>query len=237
MSMTSDSSATILVVEDEPATRAMLSSYLSDAGYAVHQAQDGAAFKQAIADHDIDLVLLDIRLPDADGLALARGLRKRSDIGIIFISSLDEELDRVVGLELGADDYITKPVSMREMLARVRNALRRLQPAPRTQERVIRLGDWEVDLVRREVVGRDARPLPLTRGEFDLLAAMVEANGRPVSRDYLLDVISGRSLDVSDRTVDTLVSRIRKKIESEPARPTLLLTERGIGYRVVLRRR
>ncbi|MEM7652006.1 MAG: response regulator transcription factor [Pseudomonadota bacterium] len=233
MISTTSSQSTILIVEDEQATRTMLSKYLADAGYKIVEAASGDDFRREMTRHPVDLVLLDIRLPDADGVALARDLRAGSNVGIIFVTSLSDEIDRVLGLEVGADDYVTKPVALRELLARVRSTLRRLEDNRATpRDGVFMLGVWEIDTIRREAVGADGKLADLTRAEFDLVSALVQAQGRPVSRDYLLDVISRRSEDITDRTVDTLVSRLRQKLEPEPGRPSLILTERGIGYRV-----
>lgn len=229
-----DPTRRVLVVEDEPSTRTMIANYLRGNGYEVIEAGTAAQYHRAVAT-GVDLVLLDIRLPDADGLELARDLRASSDVGLIFVTSLKDDVDRILGLEIGADDYITKPVNMRELLARVRSTFRRLSSGKATVEtNVVQLGGWEIDLVRRECLDPSGALAPLTRAEFDMLAALVQAKGKPVSRDYLLDVISRRSLDVTDRTVDTLVSRLRRKIEPDPARPALILTERGVGYRAVL---
>ncbi len=238
--MSESTPRTILLVEDELATRTLISRYISDAGFVVLEAANAADFRRILRSRKpIDLVLLDLRLPDADGMDLARELRQTSQAGLIFVTSVNDEIDRVLGLELGADDYVTKPIAMRELLARIRSTLRRVAPAgeaPRSPTMRM-LGPWEIDLFRREARDNGGGVVQLTRAEFDLLAVLVEADGRSVARDLLLDVVSNRSEEVSDRTVDTLISRLRSKLESDPKQPTLLLTDRGVGYRAALTRR
>ena len=231
---------TILVVEDEAATRALICRYLEDAGFQILEAAHAADFRRILRSRKaIDLVLMDLRLPDANGMDLARELRKTSQAGLIFVTSVNDEIDRVLGLELGADDYVTKPIALRELLARIRSTLRRVAPAGEApmSATMRQLGPWEIDLFRRETRDAKGAVVPLTRAEFDLLAALVEADGRSVARDLLLDVVSNRSEEVSDRTVDTLISRLRAKLEADPKQPALLLTDRGIGYRAALGRR
>ncbi|MFY7959308.1 MAG: winged helix-turn-helix domain-containing protein, partial [Elsteraceae bacterium] len=187
----------------------------------------------------IALVLMDLRLPDASGMDLAKELRQTSHAGLIFVTSVNDEIDRVLGLELGADDYVTKPIALRELLARIRSTLRRVAPAGEASRSATMrfLGPWEIDLFRREARDAAGAVAQLTRAEFDLLAALVEADGRSVARDLLLDVVSNRSEEVSDRTVDTLISRLRAKLEADPKQPGLVLTDRGVGYRAAVGRR
>lgn len=231
---------TILVVEDEAATRSLISRYLLDAGFQVSEAANAADFRRILRSRKpIDLVLMDLRLPDASGMDLAKELRQTSQAGLIFVTSVNDEIDRVLGLELGADDYVTKPIALRELLARIRSTLRRVAPAGEASRSATMrfLGPWEIDLFRREARDAAGAVAQLTRAEFDLLAALVEADGRSVARDLLLDVVSNRSEEVSDRTVDTLISRLRAKLEADPKQPGLVLTDRGVGYRAAVGRR
>jgi two-component system torCAD operon response regulator TorR len=222
----------VLIVEDDPITLKMVGGYLGRNGLVILKAQDCATARKTLADTPVHLVLLDIRLPDGSGRSLAREIRAMSDIGIIFMTFMGDTEDRVVGLEIGADDYVTKPIEMRELLAPVRSTLRRIRATNRASTNgVVKLGAWEIDLRRREAVGADGSIAALTRAEFDIVAALVQAEGQAVSRDYLLDVVSRRSLHIGDRTVDTLISRIRQKLEPGAKAPHLILTERGIGYR------
>ena len=222
----------VLIVEDDPVTLAMASQYLTRNGFQVLQAANCASARQQIQNAKIHLVLLDIRLPDGNGLDLAREIRRSSEVGLIFMTLMGDTDSRVQGLEIGADDYVTKPVEFRELLARVRTTLRRVHATGSARgDGVIDLGPWEIDLRRREAVTKDGQIAPLTRAEFDLVAALVQAHGRPVSRDYLLDVVSRRSEVIGDRTVDTLISRIRQKLEPGENSGPLIITERGIGYR------
>lgn len=225
----------VLLIEDDPIARTMAGQYLSRHDYEVLEAANCADARQMIASMDVDLVLVDIRLPDGSGMDLAREIRQASDVGLIFMTQMGDTENRVRGLEIGADDYVTKPVDLRELLARVRSTLRRVhKPSVANADGVVVLGPWEIDLRRREAVTTGGRIAPLTRAEFDLVAALVQAGGRPVSRDYLLDVVSHRSEVIGDRTVDTLIGRIRRKLETEGVDRTLIVTERGIGYRANL---
>ena len=224
---------TIILVEDEVSTRALLSAYLRTEGFKIVDVGNGEAFWRAFDSHDADLVILDINLPDTDGLSLARQIRARSDAGIIFSTVRNDDIDRVLGLEVGGDDYVTKPLNLRELLARIRAVLRRRSVAQQLVNRTVRkLGPWYVDLTRREITDEHGVPLRLTRGEFDLLAAMVAAGCRPVSRDYLLDVVSQRSAEIGERSVDTIISRLRRKLESDRTKPQLIVTRHGYGYQL-----
>jgi two-component system torCAD operon response regulator TorR len=231
----------VLVVEDEAATRELVATYLAEFGFRVTSAESAVAFRRVMRGGPFDVVLLDRRLPDGDGLDLARELKQVSDAGILFVTSVGGEVDAVLGLEIGADDYIVKPIALRELVARIRSTLRRVdaaraRPTTADRERSVWLGPWKIDLARRLVQGRDGADLVLTRGEFDLLAALVEANGRPLNRDYLLELVSERADDVTDRSIDTLVSRLRKKLGNDEDGRPLIQTERGIGYRAGLTR-
>lgn len=222
----------VLVVEDDPIARKLTSQYLGRHGYVVHEAPTCGDARRQLKSTDPHLVLVDIRLPDGSGMDLAREIRRASEVGLIFMTEMDDTESRILGLEIGADDYVAKPVHLRELLARVRSTLRRVRKATAANsDGVVPLGPWEIDLRRREAVTKDGRIAPLTRAEFDLVAALVHADGRPVSRDYLLDVVSRRSEAIGDRTVDTLISRIRQKLGAEDDATDLIITERGFGYR------
>jgi DNA-binding response OmpR family regulator len=232
----------ILVVDDDQRIRTMLSRYLSGEGFRVSEAADGRAARTAF-DHDIiDLVLLDLVMPGEDGFAVARLIRQRSDVPIIMLTGKGDLIDRVAGLEAGADDYIGKPFHLREVLARIRTVLRRSHAAPlsRTETRVtesqsrettaLTFDDWELDLARRELRKRGGSVVPLTTGEFDLLRVLVLHPQRVLSRDQLMDMVKGREWSAYDRAIDTQIVRIRKKIEPDPSNPTLIKTVRSAGY-------
>jgi len=220
----------ILVVEDEPVTRAKLAGYFEAEGYRVSEAADGEEMWRRLSRDWVDLVLLDINLPGEDGLYLTRRLRARFDIGIILVTGRTDEIDRIVGLEIGADDYVTKPFNQRELLARVKNLLRRVAAARTADTPTMRFNDWEFDLRRRRLVAPDGRTVPLTRAEYELLAAFVRHPGVVMNRDRLLAHVTHRTWDPSDRTIDVLVGRLRRKLERDPKTPELIITAHGEGY-------
>jgi two-component system response regulator ResD len=219
--------ARVLVVDDEPMVREVLARYLEQEGYAVDLAEDG---EQALAAYEAvtpDLVLLDLMLPRIDGLEVFRRMRERQPVAVIMLTARGEETDRVVGLELGADDYVTKPFSPREVVARVRAVLRRSSPPP---PEVVTLGDLELDGPRREV-RRQGEPVRLTRREFDLLFLLASNAGRTFSRTELLDEVWDFAWDGDTSTVTVHVRRLREKLEDDPSNPMHLLTVWGVGYR------
>jgi DNA-binding response OmpR family regulator len=229
----------ILVVDDDPRVRDMLGRYLEDEGFQVCQANDGDAMRRQIADTEFDLILLDLGLPGTDGLTLAREIRDASQVPIIIVTGKGDVVDRVVGLEVGADDYITKPFHLREVLARVRSVLRRAPSSaqgagstPSHAEAGERFGfaGWQLDLAKRELVAPDGGSVTLTTGEFDLLTAFVRHPNRSLDRDRLMDLARGRDWNPFDRSIDTQVGRLRKKIEPDPKNPDLIKTVRGLGY-------
>lgn len=223
----------ILVVEDSPENRQLLTTYLRQEGFVVLEAADGAEFHAVLETATPALVILDIQLPDTDGLTLALETRRRSDAGIIFVTARDNDFDRVAALELGGDDYVTKPVNLRELLARVRSVLRRRARSGPGLSRNYRFAGYQLDLVRRELLDGNNERVALTTGEFNVLAALVVHAGDPVSREYLLEAISQRdALEVSERTVDTLIRRLRRKLEPNPRQPRLILTVHGVGYQL-----
>jgi len=223
----------ILVVEDDPELREFMAQYLGDFDLRVSCASDGRAMRKALAQSVVDLVLLDLKLPEEDGLMLARELRASSSIPIIMVTSRNGEADRVLGLELGADDYLTKPFSARELVARIRTILRRSRahPAPvAAGPRGLRFAGWELDLRSRRLISASGERAELTRAELALLRVFLGAPRRVLSRDQLIELSRGYDDDVFDRSVDVQILRLRRKLEAEPSRPLLIRTERGLGY-------
>jgi DNA-binding response OmpR family regulator len=221
--------ARILVVDDEPKIVQLVRDYLERAGFAVSTARDGNEALMRAHQERPDLIVLDLGLPELDGLEVTQRLRRDSGVPIIMLTARHEETDKVVGLELGADDYVTKPFSPRELEARVRAVLRR--PARDTDAELLHAGDLTLDLprLRVEVSGR---PVPLTATEFQLLAALARQPGRVFTRAQLLDAIHGVAFDSYERAIDTHVKNIRRKIEPDPRSPRYLLTVYGVGYRL-----
>ena len=222
----------ILVVEDEPVTRATLAGYFAEAGYRVSEAEDGPGLWSVLDRHAVDLILLDIRLPGEDGLSLLRQLQPKTEMAVILVTGKTDQVDRIIGLELGAHDYVTKPFDTRELLARAKNLIRLTRAArgAHNDQSVQSFDGWVLNRSSRRLMSPDNEDVPLTRGEFDLLAAMVANAGRVMTRDSLLDHVSHRDWEPNDRTIDVLVGRVRRKIESDPRHPTRLITVHGIGY-------
>jgi len=226
----------ILVVDDDPAMRQLVAGYLQENALRVTAVATGAEMAQALAERAIDLVVLDLRLADEDGMQLARRLREESAVPIIIVTGKQDEADRVMGLELGADDYVLKPFSPRELLARIRAVLRRYQtarevlPPKSEQRRAYRFAGWELNLGSRRLSSPEGNRVELSLGEFNLLQAFCAAPQRVLSREQLLDLSRLNGAEVYDRSVDVQVLRLRRKIEPDPARPQYIRTERGVGY-------
>jgi two-component system OmpR family response regulator len=225
----------ILVVDDDPQIRELLEEYLTENALRVSVVASGQQMAKILADETIDLVVLDLRLAGEDGMAIARTLREQSAIPIVMLTGVRDEADRVMGLELGADDYLTKPFSPRELLARIRTVLRRtkgaaLAQARQQQVRAYRFADFELNLRTRRLKRRDGRPIELTNGEFNLLAALLAAPQRILTRDQILEASRVYDNEVYDRSIDVQVLRLRRKIESDPSQPRFIVTERGVGY-------
>jgi DNA-binding response OmpR family regulator len=218
----------ILIVEDEPTLAQALRYNLEREGYRVTLASQGQEALDAFHLRHPDLVILDLILPDMDGLEVCRALRRHSSVPILILTARGEETDRVVGLELGADDYMVKPFSMRELMARVRALLRRAQSSP--PDEVLVSSDLRLDLRRREAY-RGGMPLPLRPKEFDLLAFFMRHRGRALSREEILTHVWGMDVAVDTRTVDVHVRWLREKVEKVPSKPTRIITVRGLGYR------
>jgi len=230
--------ACVLVVDDDPAIREMLSEYLSSEGYRVAVAEDGNAMRREIEQAAPDLVLLDLKLPREDGLSLARFLRERYDVGIIMVTGAGGVVDRIVGLEVGADDYVAKPFDPRELLARIKSVLRRMQsrPGDATEEsarRLVPVGPCRLDLASHQLYGADGLEIPITTMEFDLLKVFVENPGKALSRDRILTLTKNREWDPFDRSIDIRVARLRRKVEADPQNPQVIRTVRSVGYMFV----
>ncbi|WP_137180272.1 response regulator [Roseomonas sp. AR75] len=243
--------AAIIVCDDEPDLREAVAEYLAKRGMDVRQAEDGAVLRRLLAERPADCVVLDIAMPGEDGLSVARALRAESDIGIVMLTAAGDVVDRVVGLEVGADDYIAKPVDLRELLARLRAVLRRReatqqalagaagapalsQPATGTPAlppgKRVRMGRTWLDLDARRLTGADGAEIPLGPSEFALLRAFAERPGRVLSRETLLDLAHPRGDEHFDRSIDVRIARIRRKVEAVPERPAVIKTIRGAGY-------
>jgi DNA-binding response OmpR family regulator len=229
----------ILVIEDDPTLLETLEYNLARQEYEVHTAADGVNGLKMAREVEPDLIVLDIMLPGLDGLEVCRVVRQEMNVPILMLTARTEEIDKVVGLEVGADDYMTKPFSMRELLARVKAQLRRVRldrqevtdkDAPEDEHETLTAGDLCIDLTRREVTS-ESEPVRLKPKEFDLLAFLVRNRGMALSRDLILERVWGWDYDGGTRTVDVHVRWLREKIEQEPAEPTRILTVRGVGYR------
>jgi DNA-binding response OmpR family regulator len=227
----------ILIVDDDPGIRELVVEYLGNNDLRVTALASGRELFEIIDREAIDLVLLDLKMPGEDGMQLARALRERATVPIILLTGRNEEADRVMGLELGADDYVTKPFSPRELLARVRAVLRRYQvqstlPERDSTRRAFRFAGWELNLRTRRLTSPAGASVELSNGEFSLLSALCRAPQRVLTRDQLLSMSRLHEGEVYDRSIDVQVRRLRLKIEADTARPTLLVTERGAGYRL-----
>lgn len=228
----------ILIVDDDPQIGDLLSDYLTQHGYRISLAREGREMARVLKRGKVDLVVLDIMLPGTDGLSLCRELRATSEVPIIMLSAVGEEADRVVGLEVGADDYIAKPFSPRELLARIKALVRRTTGQLGEQRKArqvaklpnIRFKDWTLDQNKRRLIAPDGVTIPLSGGEYELLVAFLENPQRTLNRDQLLDLTRGREALPYDRTIDVQVARLRKKVEKDPKNPEIIVTMRGGGY-------
>ena len=227
-------SAHIVIVDDEPDTCEEIQEYLVRQNYRVNTADGGTAMRRILEVEPADLIIVDLTMPEEHGLALVGGIRKTSNSGIIILTGNLDPFDRVAGLELGADDYLTKPCNLRELLARVRSVLRRVSGVANTgSENVTELlefADWKFDTGTRTLVSHDDSEVRLTTAEFDLLVGFIKNQNRILNRDQLLDITQDRGWSPFDRSVDNLVCRLRRKIESDPQNPQLIKTVRGAGY-------
>lgn len=225
----------ILVVEDDAVTREKLTGYFEREGYRVTAVENGQEMRAVLAAQEVALVMLDINLPGEDGLLLTRELRARSTVGIILVTGRSDAVDRIVGLEMGADDYVTKPFELRELLVRVKNLLWRISLAaaqlsePAVADDAVRFGPWRFDIPRRQL-SRDGVPVRLTKAEYEVLVAFIANAGRVLSRERILALTSHRGDGPSDRTIDVLIRRLRGKMEQDPRDPQLFVTVHGEGY-------
>ena len=222
----------ILVVEDEPITREQLVAYFEDEGFRVSSTGSGDEVQKIVDDTDVVLVLLDIKLPGKDGLTLTREIRASSDIGIILVTSKQEQIDRILGLESGADDYVTKPFDPRELLSRARNLIRRVQIQQKQRKRnhMRSFEGWSLDLNKRELTSPDGSPVQLSAGEYQLLLAFMEQAGEVMNRDQLMNRIRNREWFPDDRYIDVLVGQLRKKLGERAANAKIIATIHGTGY-------
>ena len=225
----------VLAVDDDPQIRSLLVDYLGDNEIRVTAVASGRELDDAMARDTVDLVVLDVRLGGEDGMQIARRLRERSAIPILMLTGRVEEADRVMGLELGADDYLTKPFSTRELLARIRALLRRAQAQASVADamarvRAYRFAGWELNVGLRRLKNPGGAAVELTNGEFSLLAAFLASPQRTLSRDQLLDLSRLHNAEVYDRSIDVQILRLRRKIEADPAHPRFIVTQRGAGY-------
>ncbi|VVE45437.1 DNA-binding response regulator [Pandoraea morbifera] len=230
----------VLVVDDDAQIRSLLCDCLADFGMTCMQAANGEEMHHVLGQSDIDIVVLDLMLPDSDGLTLCRELRTASDIPIIMLTARGETTDRIVGLELGADDYVVKPFEPRELVARIQTILRRARAPARSasepkDER--RFAGWRLNLIGRHLIAPDNTVVPLSNAEFRLLNAFLSAPGRVLSREYLMDTARGKSIDAFDRSIDVQISRLRHKLREDIKEPRLLRTIRGEGYMLDVRAR
>ena len=235
--MIANSGPHILVVDDDPDIRELLSDYLGENDMRVTTASSGAEMRSALRDEAIDLVMLDLRLEGEDGMQLARQVRETSAVPVIILTGKHDEADRVMGLEIAADDYVTKPFSNRELLARIRAVLRRYHAQKeslvleRGRKRAYRFAGWELNILVRRLTAPDGRRVELSNGEFNLLLALCESPQRVMSRDQLLELSRLHGAEVYDRSIDVQILRLRRKIEVDAAAPQFIRTERGAGYR------
>jgi DNA-binding response OmpR family regulator len=226
----------VLIVDDDPLIRELLHAYLSQEGYEVHCAATAELADTFLASQTVDLVMLDIRLPGKDGLTLTRELRVRSEVGIILITGRNDEIDRIVGLECGADDYVIKPLNPRELVSRAKNLIRRVrhaqtpQPVAAVAKPVKQFADWALDTDRRRLIDSTGSETLLTHGEYQLLSVFLRNSGHTLSRDQLMDQIRNREWVPNDRSIDVLVGRLRRKLHDDPAEPQLIITIHGAGY-------
>ncbi|SON49613.1 two-component system response regulator TorR [Vibrio tapetis] len=228
----------VLVVEDDVVTRSKLAGYFQNEGYTVSEAENGEQMRAILGEYSIDLVMLDINLPSEDGLMLTRELRSQSNIGIILVTGRTDSIDKIVGLEMGADDYVTKPFELRELLVRVKNLLWRISLVSEASSRdiqkeesgqLVRFGEWTFDVQRRSL-SCNGEPVKLTKAEYELLVALSSYPNKVLSRERILNMISHRVDAPNDRTIDVLIRRMRAKMEQDPKNPQIFVTVHGEGY-------
>jgi two-component system, OmpR family, response regulator len=233
----------LAVLDDEVDITALLATYLQGQGFRVSQLHSGSALFELMERDSAALVLLDLGLPGEDGFSIARQLREHWRCGLVIVTGRGDAVDKVVGLEVGADDYVTKPFDLRELVARIKAVLRRLAPAPSAPPAVVpaatatllRFGEWEFDTAARRLLDPQRNEISLTSGEFDLLHILLTHPGRVLSRDFLLELTRGREAGPFDRAIDVQIGRLRRKIETDPENPQIIKSVRGAGYILVPR--
>jgi two-component system, OmpR family, response regulator len=229
----SNEQAHILVVDDDREIRASLAAYLRTRGFRTSVASDSKELDRVLATGSPDLVVLDIMMPGEDGLSVCKRLQESSQVPIILLTALTDSTDRIVGLELGADDYVAKPFDPRELVARIRSVLRRSRMLPPRQRRatgLVRFDRWRFDFARKELLGADDVAVKLSSGEHLLLVSLIEHAGLALTRDQLLDLTKGREAQLFDRSIDNQISRLRRKVEADPRNPRIIVTQWGGGY-------
>lgn len=224
----------VLVIDDDPDIRELVREYLETQGVEIECAGDAVEARAALQRRRPDLVVLDIGLPGEDGLSIARHVREQHDIGIIMVSGAGDTLDRIIGLEVGSDDYLAKPFDLRELLARIRSVLRRYRKSgaltPAHETNLVAFGDVRFDIDGRQLLDAEGREIPLTTSEYDLLKVLVERPRRVLTRDQIMSLTHNRDWMPYDRSIDILITRLRRKVEADPAAPQIIKTVRGAGY-------
>jgi two-component system OmpR family response regulator len=224
----------ILIVDEEQDIREPLASYLNKHGFRTSTAADGKEMDKILATAHIELIVLDIMMPGEDGLSICKRVQEKLQIPVVLLTALTEDIDQIVGLELGADDYLTKPFNPRELLARIKSVIRRSQMLPRSQQQqrtgLVSFERWQMNLSQKEVVGSDGIAIRLSSGEHLLLVSLIEHAGVTLNRDQLLDMTKGREAQLFDRSIDNQISRLRQKLEIDPKNPKIIQTQWGGGY-------
>lgn len=231
-----EQSAHIVVVDDDDDIRSSLAKYLRKNGFKVSVAANGDELNQVLSTANVDLLVLDIMLPGDDGLTICRRISETRQLPIIFLTALAEDIDRILGLELGADDYVTKPFNPRELLARIKSVMRRSQMLPnkpRIAKGVVKFDRWRFDISRKEITGLDNVAIRLSSGEHLVLVSLIEHAGSTLTRDQLLNLTKGREAQLFDRSIDNVISRLRRKLEVDPKKPLIIQTQWGNGYAFV----
>jgi two-component system OmpR family response regulator len=231
-----EQSAHIVVVDDDDDIRSSLAKYLRKHGFRVSVAANGDELNQVLSTANADLLVLDIMLPGDDGLTICRRVLETRQLPIIFLTALAEDIDRILGLELGADDYVTKPFNPRELLARIKSVIRRSQMLPNKPQiakGVVKFDRWQFDISRKEIMGSDNVAIRLSSGEHLVLVSLIEHAGSTLTRDQLLNLTKGREAQLFDRSIDNVISRLRRKLEIDPKKPLIIQTQWGNGYAFV----
>jgi two-component system OmpR family response regulator len=224
----------ILIVDDEPDIRDLVQTYLTQQGYRTSTAENGEMLRSILSKEPVDLIILDLGLPGEDGLSLTRYLREHFDMPVIIVTGKGETVDRIIGLEVGADDYVAKPFDLRELLARIRSVLRRTHQRPQRKTEkgrpVVRFAGWQLDLGGHQLISPEGKEVPLTTGEFNLLSVLIHHPHRVLSRDELIELTHHREAGPFDRSIDVQIGRLRRKIEADPEHPALIKSVRAAGY-------